>query len=107
MKIKSGDKVHVTTGKDKGKQGKVLQVFPELGRIVVDGVNVTIKHLKSRGGQQGQKIEYSAPIHVSNVKLVSEKSGKIGRVGYKQIEKDGSTTKIRVLRSKATTEDIE
>ena len=107
MKIKSGDKVRVIAGKDKGNEGKVLQVFPSLGRLVVEGINTTIKHLRARGEQQGQKIEYSAPINVSNVKLVSSKTGKSGRIGYKQIEKDGKKTKIRVLRQKGATEDIE
>lgn len=107
MKIKTGDKVRLIAGKDKGKEGTVLQVFPLLERVVVEGVNLMTRHLKSRAGQPGQKVQFSSPVHVSNVKLVSSKSGISGRVGYKVVEQDGKRTKIRVLRSKGTTEDIE
>lgn len=107
MKIKIGDKVRITAGKDKGKEGKVLQVFPKVHRIVVDGANKLTKHLKRSGNRPGQKIEFSAPIHVSNVKLVSPKSGVSGRVGYKMVEKEGRKKKIRVIRSKGNVEDIE
>lgn len=107
MKIKTGDKVRVLAGKDKGKEGKVLQVFPKMNRLVVDGVNMLTKHLKARGDRPGQKIQFSAPLHASNVQLISSKSGKTGRVGYKIVEKDGAKKKIRVIRSKGTTEDVE
>ncbi len=107
MKIKTGDNVRVLSGKDKGKQGKVLQVFPELSRLVVDGANMMTKHLRKQGDRPGQKIQFPAPLHISNVQLVSSKSGASGRVGYKMIEKDGAKTKIRVIRSKGQSEDIE
>jgi large subunit ribosomal protein L24 len=108
MKIKTGDKVRVLAGKDKGKEGNVLQVFPELSRVVVEGVNTATKHLKGRGREaKGQKISFPSPIHISNVALVSGKSGKSGRVGYKRIEKDGKSQKIRVLRVKGAAEDVE
>lgn len=107
MKIKTGDKVRIISGKDKGKEGNVMQVFPKLERIVVEGVNLMTRHLKGRSGQAGQKVQFPSPLHISNVKLISSKSGTAGRVGYKLIEKDGRTTKIRVLRSKGNTEDIE
>ncbi|MEK7452258.1 MAG: 50S ribosomal protein L24 [Patescibacteria group bacterium] len=107
MKIKSGDKVRVLAGKDKGKEGKVLQVFPILERVVVEGTNLMTKHLKKRGAQSGQKIQFPSPLHISNVQLVSAKTGSIGRIGYKQIEKDGVKTKIRILRKKGAVEDIE
>ncbi|KKW33333.1 MAG: 50S ribosomal protein L24 [Candidatus Uhrbacteria bacterium GW2011_GWA2_53_10] len=108
MKIKTGDKVRVITGKEKGKEGAVLQVFPQLERVVVEGINLSTRHLRARSKDApGQKIRFPAPIHISNVSLISAKSGKSGRVGYKIIEKDGVRTKIRVLRSKGTSEDIE
>jgi large subunit ribosomal protein L24 len=106
MKIKTGDKVRILSGKDKGKEGNVMQVFPKLERVVVEGVNFMTRHLKKRSNQAGQKIRFSCPIHLSNVMLISGKSGKAGRVGYKMIEKDGRKTKIRVLRSKHTSEDL-
>lgn len=108
MKIKIGDHVRVTTGKNKGKDGKVQQVFPLSQRLIVEGVNKTVKHLrKQRGGQTGQKIEYFAPIHLSNVRLISPKSGSEGRVGFKKIHVEGSTKKVRQICKKGTREDIE
>jgi len=68
LRIKSGDIVKIIAGKDKGKTGKVLQVFPQLNRVVVEGANVTKRHLRSRQtGQKGQIIEFSMPLHASNV----------------------------------------
>jgi large subunit ribosomal protein L24 len=105
MKIKTGDNVRILAGKDKGKTGKVLQVFPAVEKIVVEGVNKMVKHLKSRGGQQGQRIEYNAPIHVSSARVVGK--GGEGRVGYKFIEKDGAKKKVRVLKTNKGTEDLD
>lgn len=99
MKIKTGDKVKVLSGKDRGKTGKVVQVLFNKARaerfVVVEGVNVLKKHLKSRGrDQKGQIIELPAPIHASNVMLIDSASGKPTRVGYK---KEG-TSKKRVSK---------
>ncbi len=107
MKIKTGDNVRVIAGKDKGKEGRVLQVFPKLERIVVENVNMLTKNLKSRGTQPGQTIKFPSPLHVSNVRLVSVKSGKTGRVGFTLIAKDGVTKKVRVIRSKGMIEQVE
>ncbi|MAG11694.1 MAG: 50S ribosomal protein L24 [Parcubacteria group bacterium] len=70
--VQSGDNVKVLAGKDKGKTGKILQVFPKKNRVVVEGINVMKKHLKSRGNEKGQVIELSAPVHISNVKKITE-----------------------------------
>jgi large subunit ribosomal protein L24 len=68
LRIKTGDTVKVVAGKDKGKTGKVIQVFPKLNRVVVEGVNMAKRHLRARGtSQKGQVIEFSMPIHISNV----------------------------------------
>ncbi len=107
MKIKTGDTVRITAGKEKGKEGKVIQVFPDHNRLVVEGVNTATRHLRASRGKAGQKITYASPLHVSNAQIISSKSGKIGRVGYKRISESGSTKKIRVLRSKGQSEDIE
>lgn len=73
LHIKSGDMVKVLTGKDKGKQGKVLQVFPQLNRVVVEGVNQSKRHLKTKqSGQKGQVVEFSMPIHASNVQALDK-----------------------------------
>ena len=69
MKIKTGMTVTVTAGKDKGKSGKIVQVFPKKNKVVIEGVNVIKKHMRSRKqGEPGQRIELSYPIHASNVK---------------------------------------
>lgn len=71
IRLKTGDNVKVITGKDKGKTGKILQVFPKLQRVVVEGVNAAKRHLKTRQAQQkGQVVEFFMPIHSSNVQLV-------------------------------------
>jgi large subunit ribosomal protein L24 len=101
MKIKKGDNVMVMAGKDRGKTGKVIQVFPMEGKVVVEGVNATVKHAKTRKqGEKGQKIEYNGPINASNVMLVDTKSGKPTRVGYKVME-DGR--KVRVMKKSGET----
>ncbi|NJP47652.1 LSU ribosomal protein L24P [Actinacidiphila alni] len=107
MKIKKGDLVQVITGKDKGKQGKVIVAYPAQDRVLVEGVNRVKKHTKAgqtdRGSKTGGIITTEAPIHVSNVQLVVEKDGKkvVTRVGYRF---DDEGNKIRV--AKRTGEDI-
>lgn len=96
MKIKKGDLVRVTSGKDKGKEGKVSQVLPDYDKVVVEGLNETVKHLKSRGTQQGQRISYNAPIPASNLVVLSGKTA--GRVGYEVVSKEGKRVKNRVVR---------
>jgi len=93
MKIKSGDKVKVLTGKDAGKTGKVIQVIHKKetnqNYVVVEGVNVLKKHMKARRqGEKGQLIELPAPMHISNVQLMDPKSDKPTRVGFKVEGKD-------------------
>ncbi len=105
MKIKTGDMVRVTAGKDKGKTGKVLQVFPKLDKVVVEGINKSVKHLKKRGNTPGQRVEYTAPIHASNVKIQGKDAE--GRVGYKFIDKNGKKVKVRVLKTKKGTQDLD
>jgi large subunit ribosomal protein L24 len=107
MKIKKGDLVQVITGKDKGKQGKVIVAYPAQDRVLVEGVNRVKKHTKAgqteRGSTTGGIITTEAPVHVSNVQLVVEKDGKkvVTRVGYRF---DDEGNKIRV--AKRTGEDI-
>jgi large subunit ribosomal protein L24 len=108
MKLKTGDKVRILAGKDKGKEGKIIQVFPKLERVVVEGINLQKRHLRGRGGErQGQVITFPCPIHVSNTALVSGKSGMVGRVGYARITQEGKQVKIRQVRRRGAKEDIE
>ena len=95
MKIKKDDKVVVITGKDKGKEGKVMMADPENGRVVVSGVNVITKHQKARNQQNpGGIIKKEAAIDASNVMLVCKKCGKATRLAVKEI--DGK--KVRVCK---------
>lgn len=74
MKIKKNDNIIVITGKDKGKNAKVLKAFPKLDMVLVEGVNLKKKHKKSTAGAgKGQIVEVAHPIHVSNVKIATQK----------------------------------
>lgn len=97
MTIKQGDSVKVLTGKDAGKTGEVTQVLPSDSKIVVEGVNQMVRHLKSnQQGEKGQRVEFFGPIHVSNVALVCPKCGKTTRVGYHVATgEDGTKQKSR------------
>lgn len=83
MHVKKGDKVKVLTGKDRGKEGVVLQVFPKKERVLVEGVNMIKKHAKpSQENPQGGILNIEAPIHISNVLPIDPKTGEPTRVGY-------------------------
>ncbi|OGY45551.1 MAG: 50S ribosomal protein L24 [Candidatus Buchananbacteria bacterium RIFCSPHIGHO2_02_FULL_38_8] len=95
MKIRKGDKVKILAGKDKGKTGKVLQVLVERNKISVEGVNLLFKNMRPRKqGESGQRIQFPAPLSVSNVALICPKCGRITRGGYKTEDK----RKIRVCK---------
>ncbi len=110
VNIKKGDTVRVIAGKDKGAEGKVIQVLREDDRVIVEGVNRVKKHTKvvnqgGRAGTTGGIVTTEAPIHVSNVMLVDGKG--TTRIGFKRVEAtkrrpDGSTYKttrsVRVSR---------
>lgn len=86
MKIKKNDNVIVVVGKDKGKTGKVLHVFSDIGKVTVEGINVKKRHKKSRqSNQPGSIIEISNPIDISNVMLIDPASKKPTRVAFKDI----------------------
>jgi large subunit ribosomal protein L24 len=98
-KIRKGDKVVILTGKDKGKTGSVLQVFPTETRATVQGLNLHRRHTKQTAAQDAGIYTREAPIHLSNLALVDAK-GKPTRVGFK-IQDDGK--KVRVAK---TTGDV-
>lgn len=100
MKIKTGDNVKVMSGKDKGKTGKITQIFPGLGRVVIEGVNKRIKHLRpQKRGEKGEKIEFFAPIAASSVRLVCPKCEKSIRTSVQFVETPaGKTKKMRVCK---------
>jgi large subunit ribosomal protein L24 len=111
-KIKKGDLVVVIAGRDRGKQGRVLEVMTESDRLVVEGVQRVTKHVKAgqtgRGTRTGGIETVEAPIHVSNVMLVDPESKKGTRVGYRteEIERDGRTRSTRVRVAKRSGKDI-
>jgi large subunit ribosomal protein L24 len=75
--------VHVISGKDRGKQGKVLRVIPKLDRVLVEGVNVVTRHLKKQGATPGQIIKSEKAIHVSRVLIYDADAKQPSRVGYR------------------------
>ena len=94
MKIKKNDTVVVLSGKDKGKQGKVLSTMPTVGKGLVEGVNMADCHVKpTRQGQEGGIIRKAIPLRASKVMVVCPKCGKPTRCGYKILE-DGSKTRF-------------
>lgn len=101
MKIKKGDQVIVTTGKDKGAKGEVVRVLPTENRVVVQGVNIAKQHRKpSQLNPKGGIESVEKSLHVSNVALIDPKEGKPTRVGYKTL-KDGK--KVRVAKRSGET----
>ncbi|QJA05729.1 50S ribosomal protein L24 [Thermosulfurimonas marina] len=93
--IRKGDKVVVIAGRDRGKIGKVLQVFPRRQRAIVEGVNIVKRHLRPTPYSEGGIVEKPAPIHVSNLMLFCPKCNRGVRIGRKFLE-DG--TKVRVCK---------
>lgn len=83
MKIHKGDQVLIISGKDRGKKGKILRVFPKKRKILVEGVGLVRKHQRGKKtGEKGQIIEMPSPIDASNVKLICSRCKKATRVGY-------------------------
>jgi len=87
MKIKKNEQVLIISGKDRGKKGKILDVFPKEGRIIVEGVNLRKKRVRpKKSGEKGQVVEIPSPIFSSNAMLVCPKCGKPAKTGYKVAE---------------------
>ena len=117
LNIRKGDLVQVISGKDRGVKGKVIEVYPEADRVIVEGVNRIKKHTKvgqsARGAKTGGIITTEAPIHVSNVQIVDPEDGRPTRIGFRKekVEKrrtDGSTYEAErsVRISRRTGKDI-
>ena len=102
LKIKRGDTVVVTSGKEKGKRGEVERVLPRENRVVVSGVNVRTRHAQPTQNNQQGLYTFAAPIHVSNVMLIDPNSGEPTRVGHRFTD---SGEKLRVAR--VSGEDID
>lgn len=99
MKLKKGDQIIVTKGKDKGRKGKIEKVFPKSGKILIPGINVYKRHMKSRGEKQpGGIVDIVKPLPVSNVALLCPKCNKPTRLGLKVDKKDLSRRQAGKLR---------
>ena len=95
LRITRGDTVQVISGDDKGKQGRVLQVFPKTGRIKIQGVNLVKRHLRASPNAEGGIVEREAPIHLSKAMLLDPSSGEPTRV-RRRIDADGTVERIAV-----------
>ena len=96
MPVSKGDTVRVMRGEDKGKEGKIIRVFPKTGRVTVEGINIVKRHRKARRAEeQSQIMEMPAPVHHSNVMLLDPKEGTPTRV-RRRIDDDGTKERIAV-----------
>lgn len=97
MKIRKGDTVVITAGKDRGKKGKVRRALPNEDRVIVEGLNMIKRHSRARrAARQAGIIELEAPLHVSKMMLVCDKCGKPTRIGFRFLD-DGR--KVRICNS--------
>lgn len=95
MKVKKGDQIKIITGNDRGKTGKVLAVLPELGKLIVEGINIKKKHVRPRSqGKKGELVRIPAPVNMSNVMIFCSKCNKPARIGYKI----DNANKIRICK---------
>jgi len=94
-KLKTGDRVIVLSGRDKGKEGEITRVMPSQGRALVSGVNMVIRHTKQTQSTESGRISKEAPINLSNIAYVDPENGGPTRIGFKFLE-DG--TKVRFAK---------
>lgn len=94
MKIHTGDSVLIIAGKDKGKQGPVTRVLAEKHRVIVEGINMRVRHIKKTAQAAGQRISFEASIHVSNVMILDPNTKKPTRIGYAVDAKTGNKKRI-------------
>lgn len=89
LKIKSGDVVRVLRGKDRGKRGKIMAVFPKEGRVLIESVQVVFRHVRPRrAGEKGQRVQVASPVRVANIQLVCPTCQRSTRVG---VRREGET----------------
>jgi len=114
FRIKKGDTVQVISGpkENKGKTGKVIAVYPDTDRVLVEGINRIKKHTKvgqsNRGTRTGGIVTQEAPIHISNVMLVDPETKKPTRIGIRTetVERDGRTKTVRIRVAKRSGKDL-
>lgn len=100
LHVKKGDDVRVIAGNEKGREGRVLMVYPQQDKVLVEGINMRIHHEKpSAQNQQGGRIEREAPIHVSNVMVIDPTTGEPTRIGRKRLDEEGGGRWVRYAKS--------
>ena len=102
-KIKKGDRVIVTTGRDKGKKGEVIKVFPKEDRALVSGVNTVKRHQRQTQKQQGGIVSKELPVQLSNLAHVDPKSGAATRIGWKIL---GDGRRVRFAKKSGEVIDV-
>jgi large subunit ribosomal protein L24 len=102
-KIRKGDRVIVTSGRDKGKKGEVMKVFPKEDRALVSGINVAKRHQKQTQKLQGGIVNKETTIHISNIAHLDPKSGDATRIGFKTLN-DGR--KVRFAKKSGEVLDV-
>ena len=102
MKLKTGDKVVVIAGKDKGKEGNITKILKNENKVVVEGINVAKKHVKPNGQTAGSIVDMELPIDASNVMILDPKTKKPSRIGH-TTDKNGK--KVRITKKSNSTLD--
>lgn len=96
LHVKKGDNVKIIAGNDKGKEGRVLVVYPEKERVLVEGINMRVHHDKpTQDNPKGGRIEREMAVHISNVMVIDPTIGEPTRIGRKRIEEDGGGRWVR------------
>ncbi|MBU0572548.1 50S ribosomal protein L24 [Patescibacteria group bacterium] len=90
LKLKAGDTVKITAGKDKGREGKIEKIFPKQSKALIPGVNIYKKHVKGQQGQKGGIYDIPRPLDFAKIALICPKCKKATRVGFKIVEKSKS-----------------
>ena len=97
-RIKKGDKVVVTSGRDRGRTGEVIEMRPREDRVVVRGINMVKRHQRQSAQQEGGIISKESPVHLSNVAIADPKDGKPTRVGFKFVGAGDDRKKVRIAK---------
>lgn len=100
LHVKKGDEVKVIAGNDKGREGRVLKVYPDKERVLVEGINMRVHHDQpTQDNPQGGRIEREVPIHISNVMVIDPATGEPTRVGRKRIEEESGGRWVRYAKT--------
>ncbi len=104
--IKKGDLVEIISGNDRGKRGKVLRMFPDRDRVLIEGINMRTKHQKpTQENPQGGRMKQEMPVHISNVLPVDSVSDQATRVGRSRVDESGKGRWVRVAKVSGETLD--